>query len=199
MSEPHTFHVSDGATAPSPVVPVYVGLGSNAGDRLSHLRAGVAALAGVRETVVEGVSAVYETEAHVLPGQPPQPDHLNAVAFLRTTADPFTLLDAMQAAERAAGRDPLAPPWSARPLDLDLLLYGGGRVESPPPAAPLRTALVVPHPRLAARRFVLAPLADVAPGVVVPGLGRTVAELLAACPDRARVARTLFRLDVPPP
>ena len=195
MSGPYTFADYDGATAPSPFFSVYIGLGSNAGDRLAHLRAGVAALARVYETFVEGVSPVYETEAHTLAGQRPQPDHLNAVAFVMTTAGPFELLRACQDAERAAGRDPAAPPWSPRPLDLDLLLYGGCRIESPPPIAPPRPALVVPHPRLAARRFVLAPLADLAPHVVVPGLDRTVADLFAACPDRARIARTPFRLD----
>ena len=194
--ERYVARVPPGATQPAPFFVTYVGLGSNAGDRLVHLQAGVEALARVRETVVERVSPIYETEAHTLPGQSPQPDHLNAVAFVMTAADPFELLAAMQAAERAAGRDPGAPQWSARPLDLDLLLYGGCEIVSPPPIAPLRPALVVPHPRLAERRFVLQPLADLAPGVVVPGLGRTVASLLAACPDRTRIVRTDLRLDV---
>ena len=69
--------------------------------------------------------------------------------------------------------------WGARPLDLDLLVYGDARIEG--------DGLVVPHPRLAARRFVLAPLASLAPDLVVPGTGRTVADLLAACPDPGHV------------
>ena len=189
MSGPYTFADYDGATAPSPFFSVYIGLGSNAGDRLAHLRAGVAALARVYETFVEGVSPVYETEAHTLAGQRPQPDHLNAVAFVMTTAGPFELLRACQDAERAAGRDPAAPPWSPRPLDLDLLVSGRLVLNTP--------ALTLPHPRIAERRFVLAPLADIAPDLVVPGLNRTVAELLAACPDRARIVRTRHRLGLP--
>ena len=168
----------------------FVGLGANVGDRRAALQAAVDALAATPELRVDAASGVYETEAHVLPGQPPQPDHLNAVVRLWTSLAPEALLAALHAAERAAGRDPAAPRWSPRPLDLDLLLYGDTVLSTP--------ALTLPHPRLAARRFVLQPLADIAPGLVVPGAGRTVADLLAACPDGARLARTPFRLDLPP-
>ena len=169
-------------------VTVFFGLGANAGDRLAALRSAVAALARVGTVVA--LSPVYETEAHVLPGQPPQPDHLNAVAQVETAAAPEALLAAIHTAERAAGRDPAAPRWSARPLDIDVLLVGDVRLARPD--------LTVPHPRLTERRFALAPLADLAPGLVVPGLNESVAALLAACPDTARIARTRLRLDVPP-
>ncbi len=170
-------------------VSAFVGLGANVGDRLAALQAAVDAIASLPGVRVDAASEVYETEAHVLPGQSPQPDHLNAVVRLRTALAPEALLAGLHAAERAAGRDPAAPRWSPRPLDLDLLLYGGLVLAT--------EALTLPHPRLAARRFVLQPLADLAPDTVVPGTGRTVAELLGSCPDRARIARTPFRLDVP--
>lgn len=170
-------------SAEAPAI-VYVGLGSNVGDRLAHLRRAVAALGASGRIVA--VSPVYVTEAHVLPGQAGQPDHLNAVLALETRLAPADLLRRLHAVERAAGRDAAAPRWSPRPLDADLLLVGDETIETPD--------LVVPHAGLAARRFVLAPLADVAPDLVVPGTGRTVADLLAACPDRARIAKTDFCL-----
>lgn len=175
-------------TAPSEAVTAAFGLGSNSGDRLAALRQAVAALA--RLGPVLALSPVYETEAHVRPGQAPQPDHLNAVVLVQPLLAPRELLAAAHAAERTAGRDPTAERWSPRPLDVDLLLYGDAVLDAP--------GLVVPHPRLAERRFVLAPLADVAPGRVVPGTGRTVASLLAACPDPARIARTRLRLSPDP-
>ncbi len=159
----------------------FVALGSNVGDRLAALRGAVAALDALGRTRVTATSAVYETEALVLPGADPQPDHLNAVVGLWTGLGPFALLRALHAVERDRGRDPDAPRWSPRPLDLDLLLFGDQQVES--------SVLVVPHPALAERRFVLAPLAEVAGPVAVPGRGRTVDALLAASPARARGAR----------
>lgn len=168
-------------------VVAFVGLGSNVGDRLGALRAAVRALAALPDTEAAAASPVYETEAHVLPGQGPQPDHLNAVVALRTALAPRALLRRLHAVERAAGRDPKAPRWAPRPLDLDLLLYGDARVEA--------ADLVLPHPRLRARRFVLRPLADLAPGLVVPGEGATVSDLLAVSPDTAGVRRTGYRLD----
>ena len=167
-------------------VEAAVGLGTNVGDRLGALRAAVAALDAHGAIDVLAASAVYRTEALVPPGADPQPDHLNAAVRLRTALAPHALLDVLRAIERAAGRDPSAPRWSPRPLDLDLLLYGARRIAT--------DRLTVPHPALAVRRFVLAPLADVAASRAVPGLGATVAELLAACPDRLRVERTALVL-----
>ena len=166
-------------TAPA---DAFVGLGANVGDRLGALRAAVAAMAALDATALVAASAVWETEAHVLPGAPPQPDHLNAAVHLRTSLPPGALLAALHAVERAAGRDPAAPRWAPRPLDLDLLLYGALALDA--------DGLTVPHSRLARRRFVLAPLAELAPHRVVPGLGQTVADLLAATPDTADVRRT---------
>jgi len=159
---------------------VFVGMGSNVGDRLAHLRAAVAALDAAAGVRVVGASPVYETEAHVRPGTPPQRDHLNAVVRLAVDLAPLTLLDVLHAVERTAGRDPSAEAWSPRPLDLDVLLWDDEALDLP--------GLTVPHPRLAHRRFVLAPLADLAPERVVGG--RTVGAWLASTADGSRVERT---------
>jgi 2-amino-4-hydroxy-6-hydroxymethyldihydropteridine diphosphokinase len=161
-------------------------MGGNVGDRLAALRGAVVALDALPEVAVTATSAVYETEALVRPGDAPQPDHLNAAVALSTTLGPFALLRALHAVEREAGRDPAAPRWSPRPLDLDLLLYGDAEVQG--------EGLSIPHPALAARRFVLAPLTEVAAERMVPGLGATVADLLDACPDRLAVSRTDFSI-----
>ncbi len=134
----------------------YVGLGSNVGDRAAHLQFAVCGLAA-RAGAVVAVSPVYETEPV---GGPPQPDYLNAVVALDTELDARGLLGVAKALEREAGRDlDDAPRWSARPLDIDILLVGDVRVSEPD--------LVVPHPRIHQRAFVLAPLADLAPELVV--------------------------------
>ena len=156
-------------------VEVAVGLGGNVGDPERAFSRALERLSGRVEGLV--VSPVYRTGPV---GGPPQPDFLNAVAVGRTTLAPEELLALLLAIEAAEGRDRRAGKDGPRTLDLDLLLYGDARIDRP--------GLVVPHPRLAARRFVLAPLADLRPALVVPGSGRTVAELLAAAPP-ARVER----------
>jgi 2-amino-4-hydroxy-6-hydroxymethyldihydropteridine diphosphokinase len=134
----------------------YLGLGSNLGDRAAHLQFAVDGLAA-RAGPVSAVSAVYETEPV---GGPPQPDYLNAVVAIDTELDARGLLVVAKALEREAGRDLDAPGrWAPRPLDVDVLMVGDEAVDEPD--------LVVPHPRIHQRAFVLAPLADVASGLVV--------------------------------
>ncbi len=135
----------------------YFGLGSNLGDRAAHLQFAVDGLAAQAGRVV-ALSPIYETEPV---GGPPQPYFLNAVVAVETTLSAPELLRVAKSLEAAAGREPPQPGkrWGPRPLDIDILMIGDERVDEPD--------LVVPHPRIHQRAFVLAPLADVAPELVV--------------------------------
>jgi 2-amino-4-hydroxy-6-hydroxymethyldihydropteridine diphosphokinase len=136
------------------VTRAYLALGSNLGDRLDRLRTAVAALAATEGVEVVAVSHVYETEPV---GGPEQGPYLNAVVAVDTERAARALLDVARALERAAGRV-RGERWGPRTLDVDVLLVGDERVDEPD--------LVVPHPRMWERAFVLAPLADVAPDLV---------------------------------
>ncbi|MBA2337419.1 MAG: uracil phosphoribosyltransferase [Acidimicrobiia bacterium] len=151
-------------------VTAAVGLGSNLSDRRHHLAAAIAALA---ENVgrVAAVSSVYET-APV--GGPEQGDYLNAVALVETDLDPELVLEALLGIERLMGRE-RRERWGPRIIDLDLLLYGDRAVD--------RSGLTVPHPRMAQRHFVLAPLAEVWPHPVLPD-GTVLDDALAATADQ---------------
>jgi 2-amino-4-hydroxy-6-hydroxymethyldihydropteridine diphosphokinase len=146
----------------------YIGLGANLGDRQAALEAALDALRGTQGVEVDAVSRVRETEPV---GLVVQPRFLNAAARLMTTRAPKELLDALLAVERGLGRTREGPRWGPRTIDIDLLLYGDEQIDEP--------GLTVPHPRLAERRFVLEPLADLDPALVVPGRGR-LETLLAA-------------------
>lgn len=143
-----------------------IGLGSNLGDRRAFLEGAIAALAASPGVQVRGVSSFRETEP--VGGPPGQGPYLNAAAVLETTLDPFELLHRLQAIEARAGRVRTVR-WGERTLDLDLLLFDDRVIET--------DELTVPHPRLAERRFVLEPLAEVAPEALEPRTGRTVSEL----------------------
>ncbi len=150
-----------------------VAIGSNLGDRGGHVVAALVALASLPRTDLIARSRVVETEALVLPGQPRGGAYLNAAAIVRTRLSARELLGQFQAIERGRGRDRASEPgrWLPRTLDLDLLLYGDGVINEP--------GLIVPHPRMHERRFVLGPLAEVAADWRIPGLNRTAADLLA--------------------
>ena len=153
-------------TDPEPV-PVAVALGSNLGDRSRILDAAVAALQTLLSDVA--VSTYHDTDPVGVPG--PQPRYLNAALVGRTTRPARDLLHELQAIETAMGRT--RPHGNApRTLDLDLILYGALSIETP--------ELAVPHPRFRERRFVLEPLAEIAPDLRDPVTGKTIAELLAA-------------------
>lgn len=165
----------------------FIGLGSNLGGRVGHLRGAVRGLGDHSEIRVVRVSPVYETEPHTRGGAP-QPRYLNAAAEVATTLSPEALLAHCHRLERAAGRRrEEGDVWAPRTLDLDLLVYGA--------EARQREGLRLPHPRLGERRFVLQPLADLAPNLYVPApFSATVAELLARCPDPDTPVRTPHRL-----
>jgi 2-amino-4-hydroxy-6-hydroxymethyldihydropteridine diphosphokinase len=130
----------------------FLGLGSNLGDRVAHLRAAVASLPDLFRT-----SPVYETAP--VGGPDDQGPYLNLVAELHTSRSPRQLLELCTRLEQDAGRV-REVRWGPRTLDVDVLLIEGLEVDEPD--------LQVPHPRLAERRFVLAPLADLAPDLVTP-------------------------------
>ncbi|MCB1866296.1 MAG: 2-amino-4-hydroxy-6-hydroxymethyldihydropteridine diphosphokinase [Chromatiales bacterium] len=156
----------------------YVGLGANLGDPATRIGQAFNALAGTERTTLVARSPVYRSAPL---GPPDQPDYLNAVAALDTALEPAALLDALFAIERAAGRDRRAGTrWGPRVLDLDLLLFGA-RVASDP-------KLTLPHPQMHRRDFVLQPLLDLAPDIVIPGRGPAVA-LLAALDERHDLRR----------
>jgi len=156
------------------VEQVYLGLGSNVGDREGTLERALTAL-GERGLEVGPRSSLYLTEPM---DAPPQEWFLNAVAGGRTALAPSDLLRACLEVERALGRVRLVFR-GPRTLDLDILLYGDVVQEGP--------GLTIPHPRLHERRFVLVPLDEIAPAVVHPRLGLTVHELLERCPDPSQV------------
>jgi 2-amino-4-hydroxy-6-hydroxymethyldihydropteridine diphosphokinase len=175
----------------------YLGLGSNEGDRLAHLRAAGQRLEAGEALRVKRASPVYETEAHTLSPDDEQPPYLNAVLSVAMDSSPEELLQRAQAIERAEGRVRSGENrWRPRPLDVDLLAVGTLTRQT--------DTLTLPHPRLGERRFVLRPWADLAPNFVVPPpFNRSVQSLLTDCPDTAPIRRTAHRLDpstsAPPP
>ena len=156
----------------------FISLGSNLGDRKAQLESALAALADSPDVLVRAVSSFHETPPVGGPGG--QGAFLNAAAALETSLEPTDLLSLLQSIEHRAGRIRTVR-WGERPLDLDLLLYGDRRLHTSrdPVGGHDEIELIVPHPRLAVRRFVLAPLAEIARDAVDPCTGRTVADLLA--------------------
>jgi 2-amino-4-hydroxy-6-hydroxymethyldihydropteridine diphosphokinase len=139
---------------------VYVGLGANLGDREATIRRALELLDSDQDVRVVAVSTLRETDPV---GFADQPRFLNGAALIETDLGAREVLDRLLRVERALGRTRDGPRWGPRTIDLDLLVHGSQVVDEP--------GLRVPHPRLAERRFALEPLAELEPGLVVPGLG----------------------------
>jgi 2-amino-4-hydroxy-6-hydroxymethyldihydropteridine diphosphokinase len=148
-------------------VRAFVAIGSNVGDRRKHCREAQNRLGGLPETVLVRASALIETAPQEgATGGP----FLNGVVALETALSPEALLHALQAIETALGRPAHRDRGTPRTMDLDILLYGDRLVRQP--------GLEIPHPRMAQRRFVLEPLAAIAPDARHPALDLTAAALL---------------------
>ncbi|WP_111497973.1 2-amino-4-hydroxy-6-hydroxymethyldihydropteridine diphosphokinase [Marinobacter bohaiensis] len=163
-----------------PETDAYIGLGSNLADPLSQLAGAITRLAALPYTQLVAQSPFYASRPV---GPQDQPDFVNGAVLLRTALGPLDLLDALQHIERAHQRERIQR-WGPRTLDLDLLLYGNHHIDD--------DRLTVPHVELANRDFVLQPLLDLTPTLILPD-GRPVSELRQSCPDNA-----LRRLDPVP-
>lgn len=139
------------------MIDAYIGLGSNLGESADTLVSALKALQASSGITLIRASQFYQSTA-VGPGE--QPDYINAAAYIKTTLEPEALLDQLQAIENQHDRKRGPVRWTARTLDLDLLLYGDQQINT--------DRLTVPHPHIAERNFVLLPLNDLNPSVVFP-------------------------------
>jgi len=156
-------------------VAAYIGLGSNVGPREQNLKDALQALSDLGGCHLGSISSVYETEPW---GLKAQDDFLNQVVEIKTTLSPHQLFDACQQIEKNLGRIN-KEKWGPRLIDIDILLYSDLQLEE--------KELVIPHPHLTGRRFVLAPLAEVASDFMIPGFWQTVGDALASCQDDGKV------------
>jgi 2-amino-4-hydroxy-6-hydroxymethyldihydropteridine diphosphokinase len=153
-------------------IPVYIALGSNLGDSPSIIRSAADRLSRLGQLRLSPLHASSPVDC-----PPGSPDFVNAVVelFVPESQTPEKLLDLLQDLEREFGRRPKSVQNEPRPLDLDVIMFGSERWNTP--------RLMVPHPRAHLRRFVLQPLTDLAPDLILPGQGQTVTQLLAELPN----------------
>lgn len=158
-------------------IEVWVGMGSNLEDRAAHLRFGLKKLSTLGD--IRSVSQLYESRAW---GNTDQPAFYNAVCLLHIdAAEAVTFLGELKGIEKAAGRKDGASRWEPRPLDLDILYWGNLVINT--------EILRIPHALMAQRRFVLEPLAELAPDLRHPVSGLTTLEMLNVCRDTGEVLR----------
>ena len=149
-------------------IDTYIAMGSNLGDRSANIRAGLDAIAHLPTTTIINCSTIIETDP-VGPGE--QSCYLNGVVHIQTRLEPGVLLDALLKIEAQLGRDRANEiRWGARTLDLDVLVYGDVIIDEP--------GLEIPHPRLHTRSFVLVPMCELAPDLVIPMYKKTPQALL---------------------
>jgi 2-amino-4-hydroxy-6-hydroxymethyldihydropteridine diphosphokinase len=156
----------------------YIALGSNLGDRELNLLRAVAEIGKLPDSKVTGLSPFYETSPV---GVTDQPAFFNAVLRLATTHSPYELLHSLQRLENEVFKRTRTVRWGPRTMDLDLLLYGNQVITG--------DDLTIPHPHMTERRFVLQPLSMLAPELIHPVLGRSIAELLAELPETETVIK----------
>jgi 2-amino-4-hydroxy-6-hydroxymethyldihydropteridine diphosphokinase len=142
-------------------IPAYVALGSNLDDPRAQVERAFAALESLRGSRLVARSSLYRSAPF---GPVAQPDFFNAVAGMLTTLEAREMLEELKSLEQGLGREHPVVRWGPRRIDLDLLVHGAASIDAP--------GLTLPHPGIAERPFVLVPLAEVAPDLEVPGLGR---------------------------
>lgn len=158
---------------------IFIALGSNVGDRELNLLRAVSELAKLPGSKVTALSPFYDTEPVAMVSSE---NFLNAVLKLESSLPPDVLLNELMRIEADIFGRERSGRVDSRRMDLDILFYGDLVVDAPP-------RLVIPHPRLHSRRFVLEPLAEISPELMHPVLGKTVSELLAVLDDKSRVTR----------
>ena len=163
---------------------VFIGLGSNIGDRQEFLKRAAGELKKLPSTRIVWFSSVYETDPY---GKTDQPKFLNAVGEIETGFGPAELMREVQRIESAIGRS-TGERWGPREIDIDLLVYDGVVYSD--------QGVTVPHPDLERRKFVLVPLREIAPDLVHPVSGLTAEEMAAACREGGRVVKTLHHILV---
>ena len=164
------------------VYTVFLGLGSNVGERQQFLQSALKELKSLQPVKVIWASSVYETEPI---GRTDQPAFLNTVVEIETGLLPAALQKETQEIERRVGRTP-GEKWGPREIDIDILLYDGLVHD--------KDGLTIPHRGLEKRKFVLIPLKEIAPDIVHPINGMTVSELVSACRENGRVVKTSHKL-----
>jgi 2-amino-4-hydroxy-6-hydroxymethyldihydropteridine diphosphokinase len=145
---------------------VYIGFGSNIGDRLAHIQNAIHALSKTEGITLQKISSIYKTDPV---GYEAQAQFFNGVAAIQTNLAPLSLLHTLKDIETAIGRQHRIR-WGPREIDLDILIYGDLCLQT--------EKLVIPHPEMHLRRFVLAPLAEIAPRLVHPVFQETIQTLL---------------------
>ena len=155
----------------------YIGFGSNIGDRLGHIQNAVCALSETEGITLQKISSVYKTDPV---GYEAQAHFLNGVAAIQTDLPPLSLLHALKNIETAIGRKHRIR-WGPREIDLDILIYGDMCLQT--------EKLIIPHPEMHRRRFVLTPLAEIAPDLVHPVLKETIQTLLERLADDKSVLK----------
>ncbi len=157
---------------------IFIALGSNQGDRELNLLRAVGEIGLLKDTRITALSSFYDTQPV---GPVSQDNYLNAVLKLETAFSPRELLRELQRIESAVFRRVRTVHWGPRPMDLDILFYGDAIIAE--------EDLIIPHPRLHERRFVLVPLAEIAPAFIHPLIQRSVAQILASLKTTDRVEK----------